>query len=646
VNAEHPTAVAKSPSQDVAGVPRDPGLNRIGWLAVLTCGIYLGILCLSPRFQPPASLQSRPILAVLALFGLATGVYLVAIRVALRATQDLWLEVAIFATSLAFRLILLPSTPIQEVDVYRYLWDGATLQQGISPYRFAPAEVRSAMRAIPDAAGRFAEGDISSEPAVEAARKASSRGAGQGGLSSGLARSGQADAQPPLDRLADRARSSPALQEILDRVHFAELPSVYPPVSQAVFVAATVTTPDTVSVAGRILVFKIWLLGFDMGTLLLVMALLRRHARPPGLSLLYGWCPLVIKEFANSGHLDAIAVMLTTGSIVLVLWHPASTHRCKRPVVSLAAAVMLALAIGAKLYPVILAPWFAAVIARRCGWRWLPVAGLAWTLSVAAVLFPMLRPAVPGSPPHADSPPRVKASDLTESPAPESSAAGDHDPMRGLKAFLQRWEMNDFLFLIVIENIKPEEVVPEDQRAWFSWIPQTPRRRLTEAISQRFDVDVWQAAFFAARAVTTIVFLALAGWFVRCTWVSGQGRGVEVLEYAFLTIAWFWLLSPTQNPWYWTWAMPLIAFTRNRVWWLLSGLLFLYYLRFWLSYHDGEGQLGWCGYRGVACFDLVVTWIEFGPWFVCLGVAAMLRRVRQRQKIQGTGASTDKLVLP
>ena len=47
----------------------------------------------------------------------------------------------------------------------------------------------------------------------------------------------------------------------------------------------------------------------------------------------------------------------------------------------------------------------------------------------------------------------------------------------------------------------------------------------------------------AARGVTAVVFLGLAGWFAHCTFVSGRGRGGEALEYAFLTIAWFWLLS-------------------------------------------------------------------------------------------------------
>ena len=33
--------------------------------------------------------------------------------------------------------------------------------------------------------------------------------------------------------------------------------------------------------------------------------------------MIYAWCPLVIKEIANSGHLDALAYFLATLAIYL-----------------------------------------------------------------------------------------------------------------------------------------------------------------------------------------------------------------------------------------------------------------------------------------------------------------------------------------
>ena len=38
------------------------------------------------------------------------------------------------------RVVLLPSTPILEIDLYRYLWDGQLMNQTANPYKFAPIE--------------------------------------------------------------------------------------------------------------------------------------------------------------------------------------------------------------------------------------------------------------------------------------------------------------------------------------------------------------------------------------------------------------------------------------------------------------------------------------------------------------------------
>ena len=89
---------------------------------------------------------------------------------------------------------------------------------------------------------------------------------------------------------------------------------------------------------------------------------------------------------------------------------------------------------------------------------------------------------------------------------------------------------------------------------------------------------------------------------------------------ATLTVAWFWLLQPTANPWYWTWALPLLPFARNRAWFALSGLAFLYYLRFWLTYHFPDTPVLGTRYTGPTFFDYVVTWLEFAPWFAWLAL--------------------------
>jgi hypothetical protein len=91
-------------------------------------------------------------------------------------------------------------------------------------------------------------------------------------------------------------------------------------------------------------------------------------------------------------------------------------------------------------------------------------------------------------------------------------------------------------------------------------------------------------------------------------------------------LAWFWLLSPTQNPWYWAWALPFLPFARGRAWYAVSGLVMLYYFRFWLQYHYPEAPALGTIYGGPRLFDFVVSWFEYAPWFVWLAFAAYRRR--------------------
>ena len=135
-----------------------------------------------------------------------------------------------------------------------------------------------------------------------------------------------------------------------------------------------------------------------------------------------------------------------------------------------------------------------------------------------------------------------------------------------------------------------------------------------------------QLAFYAARAITGLLFIAYMVY-------AAVGAYHEFdltywLRSAFLTIAWFWLLCPTQNPWYWAWALPLVVMSSNPVWLWMSGLVLIYYLRFWLEYHYTEPGAFGTPYNGAYLFHFVVVWIEFAPWFVWLGMEGWWRRGR------------------
>lgn len=111
--------------------------------------------------------------------------------------------------------------------------------------------------------------------------------------------------------------------------------------------------------------FKLLSLLFDLGSLLVLLALLRALKLPRERVLLYAWCPLVIVEFAGSGHNDSIVVfaLLLANLAIIRGWRGVSIG-------ALAAAALV------KWFPALALPVFL----RRAGWRY-----LAWFVAVCAL---------------------------------------------------------------------------------------------------------------------------------------------------------------------------------------------------------------------------------------------------------------------
>jgi len=178
--------------------------------------------------------------------------------------------------------------------------------------------------------------------------------------------------------------------------------------------------------------------------------------------------------------------------------------------------------------------------------------------------------------------------------------------------------------MLVAENLRPMSDTPPEQAAWFSVLPQTWRDRLLAVPMQGTGTDAADAAFLTMRFLTLSVFAVIA---VSVLWPLRRSQDPAAwLRAAFLTLAWFWLLSPTQNPWYWIWALPLVMFAGNRAWLAMSGLVMIYYLRFWFVYHWADQSVLGTGYSGAVFFDFVVTWFEFGPWFLWLAWEAVVAK--------------------
>ena len=559
---------------------RDRNLVQLAGLATVSWAAYVAIV-LSAQSLHEAGSGRHSLLILLAHFGIAFGCYIVAIRVALRAVQSRRMLALIVATAILFRVTLLFSHTIEEIDLYRYLWDGAASTQGVNPFRYAPQQVLAATN--------------------------------DGNLPDDLAR---------LVRLRD---DSPEMTAILKRIHFGELPTIYPPVSQAVFALCAKLTPPTASVYTRMVLMKACFVICDLATMLLVLRLLAFAGRPPGTVLIYAWCPLLIKEIANSGHLDALAFFLTTWAAYLTVRVLYAANRVNSPLrTAVLAAAILGLAAGAKLYPVVLAPLLALSFLRRFGWRFTVMPALVFGLVSALLLWPMRPTANPaGSDVQAAfdlGQVAILPEDAPPVPPQEVSTA-PRDPSQSLRAFLGEWEMNDFLFLIIVENLRPSIGLAPNEVAWFTITPEEARERLMARASAYLGTEPRQVPFLLTRLVTSTGFVVIAG---VLAWRGARAEpGADWLNTAFLTVAWFWLLLPTQNPWYWTWALPFLPFARGRAWLAMSGLAFTYYFRFWLMRYFPDGSVAGTGYTGPMFFDYIVVWLEYGPWFVWLALTRL-----------------------
>lgn len=161
-----------------------------------------------------------------------------------------------------------------------------------------------------------------------------------------------------------------------ERLPGKEFPTAYGPLTQMLFRL----TAYFDGLAG----FKLLSVAFDLATLLLLVGLLGVRREPPARALLYGWCPLVVLEFAGSGHNDSLALFaLLLGNLLIIRQRAALSN------------VAMAAAAAGK--------WFAAVAAPVFLWRgrwrslpafaavllaaWLPYREAGWELFAGLVTY-------------------------------------------------------------------------------------------------------------------------------------------------------------------------------------------------------------------------------------------------------------------
>jgi hypothetical protein len=167
------------------------------------------------------------------------------------------------------------------------------------------------------------------------------------------------------------APNDPRLAGIRDKYYEVmpgrELPAIYPPASELVFRATWKFFPGPIA-------FKTPFAAADV-LVLLLLAWMFRHAEDRDFRLaIYVWNPLVILEFAGSGHNDVLALLGIVCGLALVKKWPSI------------ASVPIALATMAKVFPAVLLPvWIrrAGWPNKRVGWWAAALAGVAGLMVLA-----------------------------------------------------------------------------------------------------------------------------------------------------------------------------------------------------------------------------------------------------------------------
>lgn len=159
------------------------------------------------------------------------------------------------------------------------------------------------------------------------------------------------------------ASDAPELEHLRDDEVYAKIffrqHTVYPPAAEMLFAVAAAPKRETV------FLIKLLLSMIDVGSIALVMLILRRLKMDPARAVLYAWAPLVVFEISHSGHIDGLMVFFVLAAVLA---------RLKRW--NIAAGAALGLAVATKVLPLLLLP---ALVKKR-DWR-LP-AGLIGALVV------------------------------------------------------------------------------------------------------------------------------------------------------------------------------------------------------------------------------------------------------------------------
>jgi hypothetical protein len=158
---------------------------------------------------------------------------------------------------IVFRILLLFSVPNLSDDIYRFIWDGRLAANGINPFSHLPAEVMQ---------------------------------------------------MQPMTGIT---------KELFGQLNSPNYYTIYPPVMQGIFWLAGKLFP--VNVIGAIILMKCIIVMIELGTIFLLITLLKKLLLPKHLSLLYVLNPLVVIELTGNVHFEGVMIFFVLLAFLLIL---------------------------------------------------------------------------------------------------------------------------------------------------------------------------------------------------------------------------------------------------------------------------------------------------------------------------------------
>lgn len=295
-----------------------------------------------------------------------------------------------------------------------------------------------------------------------------------------------------------------AKEGFVERVPYPDIQTIYPPVTQLFFVIHHLLTPWEIDG------WRAMLLIVDTTTLLMLLKLLTALKKSRALVLIYWLNPLLITETMNAGHMDVLLLPFLVATVVLIIRNKYFW-----------AMLLLVLAVGIKLWPIILAPILLLTWHRHNTQNL-----VRYSFQAALLIFMGLLIMLP-------------------------QIIGSVAPTSGIVVYSESWQTNAFLFGLIKGGFEIFADIDAD-------------------LLSRYSVILCLAAFGLFR-------------YQQSKKSHPDHPVLSLVQNLLALTACLFFLSPTGYPWYMLWFLPWLAISPSMPLIFLTVTLPLYDLRYPLA---------------------------------------------------------------